>query len=181
VHLELPCPGAAPHAQVLDGPPEPEEDVPLEVGDGDEGPGLGDAAGDPHVPEDLPRDGDQRFLLAPFPVGDEDGHPQGAEPVPAGQLQVVRCVVAPAPVKGIGIGEKVIGIPSGQANQKRPQIRRGDETGVSLLPEVQLDGDAVLFPDPPDRVGQGPLEEAADCIFAEFLGKIDGSGHRAPP
>jgi len=181
VHLELPCPGTAPHAQVLDGPPEAEEDVTLEVGDDDESPGLGDEAGDPDAPEDPPRDRDHRFLLAPLAVGDEDGHPQGAEPVSARQRQVVRCVVAAAPVKGIGIGEEVIGMVSRQARQKGPQVRGGDKAGVSLLPEVHLDGDAVLPPDPPGRIGQGPLEEAADCIFAEFLGKIDVSGHRATP
>jgi hypothetical protein len=46
---------------------------------------------------------------------------------------------------------------------------------------VQLDGDAVLFPDPPSRVRQGTLEEPADRICAEFLGKINGRGHHAHP
>ncbi len=114
MHLELSGAGAASHAQVLDGPPETEEDVALEVRDDDEGPGLGDVAGDPDFREDLPGNGDLRFLFAPLAVCNDDGDPQGAKAVLPGDFQVVRRVVAQAPVEGIGIGEEVIGIVPGK-------------------------------------------------------------------
>ena len=114
MHRELSRPGPASHAQVLDGPPETEEDVALEVRDDDESPGLGDMAGDPDFREYLPGNGDLRFLFAPLAVCNDNGNPQGSKAVLPGDIQVIRRVVAQAPVEGIGIGEEVIGIVPGK-------------------------------------------------------------------
>ena len=143
VLLLLARPGAAAHANVLDGPAEAGHLVALEVGQADEDIGVHHRPADAGLLDILAaghRHGDVVGALEP--VGDDDGaaHRQGRKAVLPGALQVLQGVFPASGVHGVAVGEE------GLAPQGLYHVRHGpgvvgpQKAEVPQLAEVHLDG-----------------------------------------
>ena len=158
--LGLTGPGAAAHADVLDGAAKSGHLVALEVGQRDEHVGVH------HRPADLgllhvlaAHHGYLHIVGALQTVADEDGaaHSQGRKAVLPGALQVLQGVLPAAGIHGVAVGEEGLATQLLHHVHHRTGVVGSQIADVAQLAEVHLDGDKLALQ---VQIGDtGPLDQ----------------------
>ena len=147
VLLLLTGPGAAAHADVLDGAAKARHLMALEVVQRDEHVSVHNGSADLGVLDVLSVDGDLHVVGALQTVANEDGtaHSHGGEAVFPGAVQVLQGVFPAAHIEGVAVGEE------GLATQLLHHISHSfgvvgaEEAQIAQLAEVHLDGHELVI------------------------------------